>query len=324
MSRLNGKPLEKSLLQSKHMNGQHMNMKHISNSMKNTNRRDFLKAGGVLGAAFAAGTWQALGEEKEKLPPMPRIKLGSLEVSRLILGTNPFFGYAHRQGEIGGQMKEYYTDERIMADLDLAAAHGITATAGPPDERWQKLWKRYRENGGKLKHWISQPHRPPEKIPGEIEESVKAGASAVFIQGHKVEGQFENGTFDVVRQWVEMIRKLGVPAGIGSHRQDCHLEAQKRAFPVDFYFQCMFNVAHGDTFEKDDPPKAANVIQQLEKPVIAYKILGAGRVPPKEGFEFALRNIRAKDGVCVGVFTKENPLEIAENAGYVKRLSSHH
>lgn len=121
-----------------------------------------------------------------------------------------------------------------------------------------------------------------------------------------------------------MIRKLGVPAGIGSHRQDCHLEAQKRAFPVDFYFQCMFNVAHGDTFEKDDPPKAANVIQQLEKPVIAYKILGAGRVPPEEGFEFALRNIRTKDGVCVGVFTKENPLEIAENAGYVKRLSSHH
>jgi len=286
-------------------------------------RREFLKTTGALGAVIAGGGLRALASDQgqEKLPPMPMIHLGKLEISRFILGTNPFFGYAHQPGEIGGQMKEYYTDERIIANLDEAAAHGITAVASPPDERWQKLWKRYRESGGKLKHWISQPHRPPEKIPGEIEESVKAGASAVFIQGHKVEGQFEQGTFDVVREWVEIIRKLGVPAGIGAHRQDCHLEAQKRGFPVDFYYQCMFNVAHGDTFEKGDPQKAAEVIRKLEKPVIAYKILGAGRVRPKEGFEFALKNIQAKDGVCVGIYTKANPRQIEENAGYVKRFT---
>jgi hypothetical protein len=287
-------------------------------------RRDFLKRTGLAGAAIAAsglGNLAGAGEPEEKLRPMPKIRLGSLEVSRLLLGTNPFFGFAHKPGEIGNQMKAFYTDEKIMQTLDAAAAEGITAVVGPPYERWQLLWKRYLERGGKLRTWISQPDRPPEKIPAEIEESVKAGAKAVYIQGHKVEAMFEKGTFEVVKEWIDIIRKLKVPAGIGSHRIDCHLEAQKRGYPVDFYFQCMFNVAHGDTFEKGDPVKAAKVIGQLEKPVIAYKILGAGRLPAKEAFEFTLRNIRGKDGVCVGVFTKDHPKQVAENAAYVRKFS---
>ncbi len=285
-------------------------------------RREFLKRTGILGAAVASGGMAGMAFGEETARPMPAIKLGNLEVSRLLLGTNPFFGFAHKPGEIGGRMKEYYTDEKIMETLDLAAAQGITAVVGPPYERWQKLFKTYLDRGGKLRIWISQPDRPPEKIPAEIEESVKAGAKAVYIQGHKVEAMYEKDTFEVVRGWVELIRKLGVPAGIGSHRTDCHLEAQKRKFPVDFYFQCMFNVAHGDSFEKDDPKKAAEVIRQLEKPVVAYKILGAGRVQARDGFEFAFRNIRPKDGVCVGVFTKDDPDQVKENADLAKEFSA--
>jgi hypothetical protein len=290
-------------------------------------RREFLKQSGFLGASIAGGavpsvTRSAGAAEGPARLPMPTIRLGSLEVSRLILGTNPFGGWAHQPGELGKEMKAYYTPERIKATLDEAAGHGITAVAGPPDDWWTSMYTEYLAKGGKLRTWIAQPHHPPEGIPEEIEHAVKCGAKAVFIQGHKVEGQFENGTFEVVRGWLELIRKLGVPAGMASHRTDCHLEAQKRKFPVDFYFQCMFNVAHGDSFEKGDPKKAVEVIRRLEKPVVAYKILGAGRVPPREGFEFAFRNIRPTDGVCVGIYTKDKPKQIEEDAELARRLSA--
>jgi uncharacterized protein YecT (DUF1311 family) len=75
------------------------------------------------------------------------------------------------RGEIGNRMKEYYTDEKIMETLEQAAAEGITAVVGPPYERWQKLFKAYLDRGGKLRIWIAQPDRPPEKIPAEIEEA---------------------------------------------------------------------------------------------------------------------------------------------------------
>ncbi len=77
-------------------------------------RREFLKRSGLIGAAVAAGGMVPAAPGDEKPRPMPTIKIGDLEVSRLLLGTNPFFGFAHRPGEIGGQMKSYYTDEKIM------------------------------------------------------------------------------------------------------------------------------------------------------------------------------------------------------------------
>ena len=282
-------------------------------------RREFLKKAGILGAAVAACGWEGAAEGAPKT--LPRIKLGSLEVSRLILGTNPFGGWAHKPGDIGKEMKAYYTDDRIMATLEEAAENGITAVAGPPDEWWTSMYKRYLDGGGKLRTWIAQPHKHPPEILDEMKYAVDSGAKAIFIQGHKVEDQFEKGTFDAVVTWIELIHKLGVPAGIAAHRQDVHLEAQKRGFPNDFYYQCMYNVAHGDSFEKEDPAKAAGVIQKLEKPVVAYKILGAGRVSAREGFEFAFKSIRAKDGVCVGIYTKDHPAQVAENAAYVRKLS---
>jgi len=39
---------------------------------------------------------------------------------------------------------------------------------------------------------------------------------------------------------------------------------------------------------------------RVKKPWIAYKILGAGAIPPREGFEYAFRN--GADFICVGMF----------------------
>ena len=42
---------------------------------------------------------------------LPTIQLGTLRVSRLILGSNPFFGFAHRGGRrLAERMKAYYTN----------------------------------------------------------------------------------------------------------------------------------------------------------------------------------------------------------------------
>ncbi|MCY3022833.1 MAG: hypothetical protein NTW87_27960, partial [Planctomycetota bacterium] len=113
-------------------------------------RRDFVRQGSALGVATMLGATYAGGAEAPPTPAakLPTIKLGTLEVSRLILGSNPFWGYAHLPGKVGEEMKAYYTDERIMAVLDEAAALGITAMASPPDQRWVQLFAKYREGGG--------------------------------------------------------------------------------------------------------------------------------------------------------------------------------
>ena len=74
---------------------------------------------------------------------MPTIRLGHVEVSRLILGSNPFFGYAHQDGDLGRQMQEYYTDERIIASPRrrgrLGRDGGLRAAVSGVDPAFQQV-----------------------------------------------------------------------------------------------------------------------------------------------------------------------------------------
>jgi hypothetical protein len=287
-------------------------------------RRGFLRDTALLGTALAAMQSVDAATAADTVPgQLPKIKLGNVEVSRLILGTNPFFGYAHQTNELSRQMSEYYTDERIMEVLDQAAALGVTAVAGPPMPRWLDIFHKYLDRGGKLKTWIAQPHGSAKKMKEEITTCAKGGAKALFIQGHKVEEQFEKNTFEVVRGWLELTKSLGMAAGMASHRPDIHPAAEKAGFPTDFYFQCFFRVdQHPENYAIECRDKAVETIRSITtKPVVAYKILGAARLEPEEAFTYAFRNIAAKDGVCVGIYPKNKPGMLAEDVGLMRKLT---
>jgi hypothetical protein len=286
-------------------------------------RREFMKHGALAGAAAAAAVTGArpgaAGEAGKPKGPgegltLPSIKLGSLTVSRLILGSNPFWGYSHKSKALDEEMKTWYTDERIIAVLNRAADAGVTAIASPPEQRWIDLFTKYREGGGRLKIWIAQCHSAADMIEAEIDRAVKAGAAAVFIQGARTEEQFGKGNFDALRRWLDRIKNAGLPAGFAAHWPEIHPELEKRKFPSDFYFQCCYCVSKGDTYRPEEREAAMKTILSIEKPVVAYKILAAGRLPPEEGFDYALTRLRPKDGVCVGVYAKQAEEQVNANA----------
>jgi len=272
----------------------------------------------MLGALSAAAKAAGGGEPDRPAETMPTVRLGSVTVSRLLLGSNPFWGYAHQPGNVGKAMKAYFTDERIMAVLEEAARCGITAVVSPPMGRWIDLFAKYRAGGGKLRTWIAQPHAAPAKMPQEIAAAAARGATAAFIQGARVDEQVSAGRFDVLETWLKQIRGLGLPAGMASHRSDVHLEAEKRGLPTDFYFQCLFP---NDKFLPEDREAALATVRKLDKPVVAYKVLAAGRLEPAKALARAFKSLRAKDSVCIGVFPKTKPDMVSEDAHLVRELS---
>jgi len=298
-------------------------------------RRDFLKAGAALAVGSLTGGSKPISGAASQAPPvrpssasttkaaaLPTVLLGTLEVSRLILGSNPFWGYSHKSPQLDEEMRRHHTDERIMQILDEAADCGLTALASPPDKRWVRLWARYLEKGGRLKTWISQCHGHPEQMLEEIDRSIKAGARAIFIQGARVEEQFGRGNFDVLRSWVEHIKEAGLPAGAAAHWPEIHPELERRKFPTDFFYQCLYNASKSDDYNAAEREKAVATIAQLEKPVIAYKILAAGRLAASEGFEYAFSRIKRKDGVCVGIYAQNAIDQIRQNATYTEMLTT--
>jgi len=288
--------------------------------MNTTLRREFLKQTTALGAAVAAFRgMEALAGTPLPAGQLPAIRLGGVEVSRLLLGSNPFFGFAHKKDDTGKRMRAFYTDERVMAVLDEAADHGITAVWTPCYDHWIRLWNRYQERGGKLKIWVGQPDPKPELMKSAITACAKNGGRAICIQGERIDQQVQAGRWDVVRDWLEHIKSYGLPAGMATHRPQTHLMAEERGMPTDFYHQCVYQP---ENYSQKCLELALATIRKLNKPVVAYKVLAAGRIRPETAFTRLFAHLKPKDGLCVGVFPRDNAGQVAENASLAQRLSA--
>lgn len=281
-------------------------------------RRQFLNETVALAAAAAGMPAAGLARAAEQpAGETPMISLGKLRVSRVFLGSNPFFGFAHGNPQASSQeMRAWYTPQRIMAVLDEAAELGINAVWTPCYEHWIRLWSEYREQGGKLKNWIAQPdRRPMEK---EITAAIKNGSTAVCIQGCNIDEEVGKGRWDVIRGWIELIKSHDRPAGMATHRVTTHLEAEEKGMPADFYHQTMYRP---DNYVEAGLEESLATIEKLDKPVVGYKVLGAGRIRPHDTLPYVFKRLKRKDGICVGVFPKRNPNEIRENMALTKKLT---
>jgi len=285
--------------------------------MKPTRRR-FLKDTAVFAAAgVVMRTADVLAAAEQHPEQMPTIMLGDLEVSRVFLGSNPFFGYSHGNPQATDkEMREWYTPERIMAVLDEAAELGINAVWTPCYEDWIRVWNDYREKGGKLKHWIAQPDRQP--MDKEIISAIDNGARAVCIQGCKIDEHVGWKRWDVIRGWLELIKSHDLPAGMATHRATTHLEAEEKDLPTDFYHQTMYRP---DNYVKEGLEESLGVIEKLAKPVVGYKVLAAGRIHPADTLPYVFERLKRKDGICVGVFPNDNPRQIQENAALTRKCT---
>ena len=75
-------------------------------------------------------------------------QIGVLQVSRLILGGNPFSGFSHQTPERDAEMQSYYTTDRIKATLHQAEALGINTFVGRADRHISRVLKEYWDQGG--------------------------------------------------------------------------------------------------------------------------------------------------------------------------------
>ena len=77
---------------------------------------------------------------------------------------------------------------------------------------------------------------------------------------------------------------------------------------------------HGHKLKLADTFAAAAWVRRIEKPCNAYKILGAGRMDPALGFEFAFENIKPGDVVNVGMHRGDKDDMVEENVALVQKI----
>ncbi len=249
-------------------------------------------------------------------------RIGSLKVSRLIIGGNPFSGISHQGTETDWDMRRYYTVARIKATLREAESLGINALAARADAHIIRMLLEYWDEGGGIQ-WLAQTC--PELGPSERSAlvAVANGAKACYIHGGVMDTAVERGQTDEILAALELIKRAGLPAGVAGHDPRVFRWAEANA-DADFYMCCYYNsfsryhdAAYSadadERYREEDRDAMVETIRDLGCPVIHYKVLAAGRTDPHEAFAHVARALRPQDAVCVGVYTKDKPDMLAED-----------
>ena len=311
--------------------------------MANT-RRGFLQSGAAL-AAGLTGAGSVLAGQTAAQPPapgtgpvqVPKMKFGKVEISRMVLGVNPFYGYAHNVGTYGAMMQEWYTQERVVGVIHQCTRYGINAYNYVDKSRAPQDWARFRSEGGHM-HLIIQVTAGDDSV--DLVKRLQP--LALQRQGEVVDKAFLEGKLDSVKEWCKQARQLGVMVGVGSHRPEIIARAEDEGWDVDFYAGCVYNRVRteqewrqalhgelmemtGDIYMQSDPPRMYHVLRQIKKPCFAFKILAAGRITGagvEPAFRTAFEYLKPNDGVFVGMFPRVKD-EVKENAEIVHRILNH-
>ncbi len=265
---------------------------------------------------------------------VPTMKFGGVDISRMVLGVNPLYGYAHYNLNFASSMEEWYTTDRVVEVLKRAQCYGINAFNYVSTKRSLVDWGRFQGEGGKM-HLIAQIAAKDDVA--ELVKTLKP--LAVHRQGEVVDIAFREGAMNTVREWCKQVRDLGVIVGVGTHKPEVIDLCESQGWDVDFYAGCVYNrtrtpeeikqVLNGEIIEmprelylQSDPPRMYKVMRQTAKPCFAFKILAAGRIA-NEGIEAAFRtafaSIKPIDGIFVGMYPRLKD-EVKENAEIVHKI----
>ncbi len=253
---------------------------------------------------------------------LPKARIGEHEVSRLIVGGNPFSGNSHQSGQLSKEMRDYYTNEKIKETLRECERCGINTVQARGDNHIMRMLNEYWNEGGKLQ-WIAQTASERASIPANIAQVASCGAIACYHHGSRTDALFREGKLDSVKDLLAVIKDRGMPAGLGTHDPAVIRYAEDNNFRADFYMMAFYNLSkRGEVYLPEDREAACQVIREVDKPCLAFKIMAAGRNDPREAFKYAYENIKPIDAVVVGVFTKYHPDQVQEDADLAKRFIS--
>ncbi|MBN2311320.1 MAG: hypothetical protein JXR94_20250 [Candidatus Hydrogenedentes bacterium] len=300
-------------------------------------RRTFIRNSLAVPAAAAlaleAGRNPAAAQAAGAPAPMDtaaRGRIGDIEVSRLLLGGNLLTHYTHSRDlkYVYNLAAHYNTEEKILDTLAIAEQHGINTLVVHTVPRTLAILKRYRQQmGGKIQ-WIICPTAPVEDdmsaYAKQVEEIVGDGTEAVYLWGVHSDRLAAQGRADLMARAVAIAKDLGVPSGVGAHDLKAIVACEEHGVEADFYIKTLHhhNYPSGPKPEEltqpyneipgywcQDPQAVIDFMKSVEKPWIAFKVMAAGAIPPKDAFQYVFN--AGADHVLAGMFDFEIPEDAA-------------
>ena len=318
----------------------------VDSSQPDNSRRDFLKgATGVAASLVVPSVLRA-----ETLDLLPTVSLGPHRVTRLIVGSNPMYGYSHFNHLYDQHMLEWFTDERVVNLLLDCEKKGINTWQASFNYAMKRQIPRLRDAGGKIQficlaaswHYDEKWPRTPEAI---LDGTIRCAQAAmefkpigIAFHGAATDMLFRAGKIDLLKTYIDKVHDMGALAGISTHNPAILDTLREKDLPNDFYMTGLhYLTRHPEEWMKEigtlpldegwiasDPPKMVEAVRKVNKPALVYKVLGAGRKcgseeQKRKAIEWAFKNIKPTDATIIGLYPRYSD-QVSETTRMVREI----
>ena len=303
-------------------------------------RRGFIQASTLLATGAAAAissagraaeaTTATTKDAAPKAGALPCGRIGKANISRLLLGGNLIGGWMHARDlkYSGALFRAYVTEQKLMETLRLAEEHGINTVFETGADYVQRYNREFRGHLQIIPHIEVQLDQTDKALSDHIKQQVDTGAVALYVWGVSADRLMQAGAVGRIRKAVELAKDHGLPVGVGSHSLLVPMACEKEKIPCDFYVKTLHSDNYPSATPKAlrkefiwldggegwydnmwciNPEETIAFMKTVTKPWLAFKVLAAGAIYPREAFPYAFKN--GADFIAVGMFDfqiKEN------------------
>jgi hypothetical protein len=258
----------------------------------------------------------ALKELKQKIP---KATVAGNEYSRLILGGNLLSGWAHSRDllYVSQLVKAYHNKDRIFSTLLLAEKCGINTLLTNPIlcSLITEYWKRgigdiqFISDCAGLDYDDKGAHASPfDVFLDRIKLAIDSGATSCYIQGETADYYLQNGKTADLEKAMQYVTDRNVSLGIGAHRIETIQTCVENGYNPDFWMKTLhdhnyWSARHPEWHDNMycfNPSKTIEYMESLPQPWVAFKVMAAGAIQPKEAFNYAFQN--GADFICAGMY----------------------
>jgi hypothetical protein len=271
--------------------------------------------------------------QQNSVSGLPTGQIAHVRISRLICGGNLIIGSAHDRDllYVRSLMRHYFTDRKIIETWQLCEEVGINTMIGPVNSPYAegedptlRVYRRYRDEWGGKIQWIAQTYPKTYDLTGSIQTAIDNGAVGAFVHGGIGDNWVKHHRVDLLAKAIRFIKTNGLIAGCACHDIKVPMALEQAGIELDFYMKTLHHDNYWSATPKDKrpddggsphdnmwclkPEETIEFMKTVKKPWIAFKVLAAGAIHPREGFTFAFEN--GADFINVGMFD----FQIRENA----------
>jgi hypothetical protein len=227
--------------------------------------------------------------------------------SKVVCGTNAFYGRSHFSDARDREYSSRCGDDYIREVIRKCLAFGVNAVESSASERIQKIIAELRDQSDTPVHFIGSTRvddtSEMKTHQAKFRYLIERDADICVLHSQFVDRPRRSEEIRGLRESVQKIHDAGLIAGISTHQVSTVELCEAQQYGVDVYLfpLNLTGFVYPGYEGRDTVAERVRTVLSTPKPFLLMKVLGAGRIPPDEGLQFALENSKPSDAITLGL-----------------------